>query len=100
MIFGHGRNFCYHWGVCETMDFFILAKENSPSTLNRKGWISMPKPYLTSQQLRQYVFPICYFPTNTKDMKGTKFMQSILKELYPNLLKDFKSMCGLWFFLV
>ena len=32
--------------------FFILAKENSPSTLNRKGWISMPKPYLTSQQLR------------------------------------------------
>ena len=40
--------------------FFILAKENSPSTLNRKGWISMPKPYPTSEQLRQYVFPICF----------------------------------------
>jgi len=26
-------------------------------------------------------------------------MQSILKELYPNLLSDFKSKCGLWFFL-
>ena len=78
---------------------YILAKENSPSTLNRKGRISMPKPYLTSQQLRQYVFPICFFPTSTKDMKGTKFMQSILKELYPNLLSDFESKCGLWFFL-
>ena len=32
-------------------------------------------------------------------MKGTKFMQSILKELYPNLLSDFESKCGLWFFL-
>ena len=32
-------------------------------------------------------------------MKGTKFVQSILKELYQNLLSDFKSKCGLWFFL-
>ena len=81
------------------MDFFYFSKKNSPSTLNRKGMISMPKPYLTSQQLRQYVFPICFFPTSTKDMKGTKFMQSILKELYSNLLSYFKSKCGLWFFL-
>ena len=41
-----------------------------------------------------------FFPTSTKDMKGTKFMQSLLKELYPNLLSDFKSKCGLWFFLI
>jgi len=40
------------------MDFDILSKGNYPSTLNRKGWISMSKPYLTSQQLSQYVFPI------------------------------------------
>jgi len=45
------------------------------------------------------MFFLYVFPTSTKDMKGTKFMPSILKELYPNLLSDFKSKCGLWFFL-
>ena len=45
------------------------------------------------------MFFLYVFPTSTKDMKGTKFMQSILKELYPNLLSDFKYKCGLWFFL-
>ena len=57
-------------GISVTIDeyvslwiFFILilAKENSPSTLKRKDWIFMPKLYLISQQLRQYVFPICFF---------------------------------------
>ena len=47
------------------MKLWILTfyqKENSQSTLNRKGWISMSKPYLASQQLSQYVFLIRYFP--------------------------------------
>jgi hypothetical protein len=38
----------------EYVKLWILTfyqKENSPSTLNRKGWISMLMPYLTSQQL-------------------------------------------------
>ena len=73
------KPFVRTWAI-ETMDFFyILAKENSPSTLNRKGWISMPKPYLTSQQLRQYVFPICFFPQALRIWKEQNLCSPYLK---------------------
>jgi len=55
--YGSGTNF---FTIEEYVKLWILTfyqKENSPITLNRKGWISMSMPYLTSQQLSKYAFP-------------------------------------------
>jgi len=37
MIFGLGRNFFTIEEYVETLDLLFYKKENSPSTLNRKG---------------------------------------------------------------
>ena len=58
----------------------ILSKTKSPSTLNRKGRISKPKQYHTSQQLSQYDCPIKIFFHKNKYMYMEQTLCKLLSQ--------------------